>query len=559
MKGVVRLHSKEFAWILAASGLAYALAVLFASALEHIEQSVWTPLTQQPMGTYLGLSFLLITLGAAGGGWLMRSVDAGAAGSGIPQLKLAYWRDFALVPLRAVVVKFFAGLLCIGGGMSLGKEGPTVFMAGGAASVLATRLGLTAKHRRLLCACGASAGLAAAFNTPLAAVAFVLEEMLENLNSRLMGRLVLASFTAVFLLHWFRGSGALLELPQDVTSNWRSVLLSAPVAVLAGLAGAYFQKASLALRRRLRRFQEKSAFVPVLGAWITWCAGVAVFALTGRGGVFGLGFTDLNAALAGALPLGALALLLGGKWVATVTSYGSGGSGGIFAPSLFMGAMCGGLVGGLLQSSGWLGADGNESLAVVGMGAFLVAVVRAPATSLLIVFELTHDFDIIPPLMIGTLCALRVAKFVCKENFYNQVLADDGHDLARYRPAESFSDWKQRAVTWQANFSPCCLPVGDLGMARQIVESNPWRIYPAIEADGTVVGAVLRDDIAHAGDRLPVRSCAIVPAQSTLHDAQKAMLGTDLDFVVIVDTERRALAILTLHDLLRAQLSAMEE
>lgn len=144
--------------------------------------------------------------------------------------------------------------------MSLGKEGPTVFWGGGLGSLWARRLGLMAKGWRVLGACGAAAGLAAAFNTPIAAVAFVMEEMLENLNSRLMGRVMLASFVSVFLLHWLRGSGGVLELPQKAHFDFVVFLCAAPTAALAAVAGSLFQVAAFGLA------ETNASFLPGFAA-----------------------------------------------------------------------------------------------------------------------------------------------------------------------------------------------------------------------------------------------------------------------------------------------------
>ncbi|MGI8955325.1 MAG: chloride channel protein, partial [Chthoniobacterales bacterium] len=162
-------------------------AVVFELGINWIYLSTFVALSHRTPTVFL-LGTLAVVVGCSlGGGWLMSSVDQGAAGSGIPQLKFAFWQDFGLIRLRTVFVKFFAGLLHVGGGMSLGREGPSVFIAGGVASELSGRLGIPKQRRRRPTAAGAAAGLAAAFNTPLAAITFVLEEIVQDLNSPLVG------------------------------------------------------------------------------------------------------------------------------------------------------------------------------------------------------------------------------------------------------------------------------------------------------------------------------------------------------------------------------------
>jgi CIC family chloride channel protein len=273
----------------------------------------------------------------------------------------------------------------------------------------------------------------------------------------------------------------------------------------------------------------------------------------------GLGFHDLNAALEGSFVWSTLLLLLCGKWLATVACYGSGGSGGIFAPCLFMGAMCGALWGEILELIGIIGPEGVEILAVTGMCALLCAVVRAPATAILIVFEMTHDFAIIPALMLGTLTALWVGRHMCPRNFYNQVVHDDGIDMEHHRPPETFADWKQRPVSQFANFSPCCVPLEDVEEARKIVERTGWRIYPVVDADGKFCGAATREAIARATDSVPVAGCGVAQPSTSARKAQQDMLESALDFLVVLDARHRPIAVLTLHDLVRVQLAVMKE
>lgn len=554
------MKQKELVAICAVGATASFLAMAFGSGIAGLSELLWTPVLHMPVVGYLTWSFVILTLAGLLSGWMMAVWSPHAAGSGIPQLKAAYWRDCGTVGWLPVAVKFLAGIISIGGGMSLGKEGPTVFLAGGAGSVMAGRLGLTAKGRRLLTACGAAAGLAAAFNTPIAAVAFVLEELLENLNSRLMGRLLLASFISVFVLHWIRGGEGVLQLPEAVHFDWVVFLAAAPVALVAASAGGWFQLAALGWRRRIRAGSRlHPALRPLVGAWVTWALAAAAIVTTGHSGILGLGFADLNAALGGSLGVSVLAVLLVGKWLATVACYAWGGCGGIFAPTLFMGAMAGALFGSLLHSLGWVDSAGAEVLAVTGMCAFLCAVVRAPATAILIVFEMTHDFGIVPALMLGTLVAEKTAGVICKKNFYNQVLHDDGCELERYRPAEQFTDWKQRPLATYANFKPLCVPRDDRDRARQIATTSSYRFFPVVDSDGRLCGVTSSADITKSDESFPVAACRGVPPQTPMGEAQNAFLESSHDILVLVDPDNRPVAVLTLHDVMRIQLAAMSE
>ena len=298
-------------------------------------------------------------------GWLLNNFCKTASGSGVPQLKLAYWKEFGVVAWRTVWVKFVAGALSIGGGCSLGREGPSVQMAGGAASCLAGKLGTAKQRRRLPAAAGAAAGLAAAFNTPVAAVTFVLEELIQDLNSRYLGSILLASFIGALIAHTLIDDQPAFELFYVDPPRWITYVLTPVIAAVAALIGMYFQKSTLALRAARQDFKQVPMWLrPSIGAAITWVLGCSVFLLTGSTGVFGLGYDAMTEALTDDFQLdwSIAVLLLAAKLLATICCYGFGGCGGIFSPTLFFGCMSGIA----LSGADWLGvaaaADGSCSV-----------------------------------------------------------------------------------------------------------------------------------------------------------------------------------------------------
>ena len=183
----------------------------------------------------------------------MSKVSPDSEGSGVPKLKAAYWKDLGFISLRSVVVKFVAGILTLGGGTSLGREGPSVYVGGGLASNVAAALGVPKQGRRPASAAGAAASLAAAFNTPLAAITFVLEELLNNeFGSRVLGGVVLAAVTGALIVHAVLGPQPAFALPSAETVSWLMYAILPVVAVAASLIGVAFQRCTLALRARVR-------------------------------------------------------------------------------------------------------------------------------------------------------------------------------------------------------------------------------------------------------------------------------------------------------------------
>ncbi len=265
------------------------------------------------------VSLLVVAASSLIAGWLLSSYCPEAAGSGIPQVKLSFWKEFGYAPQRIAWIKFVAGVISIGGGQSLGREGPTVQIGANLASSLGGVLGVTKQNRRAASAAGAAAGLAAAFNAPLAAIAFVLEEIIGDLNSRFLGAVLLASVIGAFVVHAFIGPQPAFVLPLIKEPTWRAYLLMPFAAALSALAGIVFQRWSLGLRAMSRAWTFPPRWLhPFIGGMLTWIVGVAVFASYGRLGIFGLGYDDLSDALSHGMAWRLAAILLVGKLVVTV-------------------------------------------------------------------------------------------------------------------------------------------------------------------------------------------------------------------------------------------------
>ncbi|HEY3898693.1 MAG TPA: chloride channel protein [Chthoniobacter sp.] len=490
-------------------------------------------------------------------GWLLSRFCPEAAGSGIPQLKLAFWKDFGHTPGHIAIVKFIASSLSIGGGQSLGREGPSVQLGGTVASVLAGWFGVAKQQKRAASAAGAAAGLAAAFNAPLASVAFVLEEILEDLNSRLLGPVLLASVIGAFVVHAFLGAQPAFDLPRIDEPTWRAYVIMPFCAVLATLAGVIFQRSTLSLRARSRKWRWlPPMWRPLLAGWLTWGLGMAVYARTGRLGVFALGYDDLSVALSKGLVWKVAALLLVAKLIATILCYGLGGSGGIFSPHLFFGGMCGVAVAGVCNHFVALNESDRILLAVGGMSACLGGVVQAPVTSVLIIFEMTHQFALVPGLMIAALVSQLVARRFNHENFYQEALIQDGHDMAHVVPPRDLRSWQNLPVSAIAHFEPVVLTDLENGSLADALEKTPYQRYP-VAKDGKLHGILLRAEFEQA--KVESRPVSLHPAvtarpSQTIRQCQMLLIESVSGLIVITDTDQgRPLAVVTLHDLLRAQ------
>lgn len=543
-----------------AYGLSAGLAaVAFQAAMNWLYRLSFVNLSHQSRSVFLVGSFGVIVSTSLLVGYLLNTFCREASGSGIPQLKLAFWKDFGVVPWRVVWVKFVAGVLSIGGGCSLGREGPSVQLAGGLASNLAGAMGEPKQSRRLAAAAGAGAGLAAAFNTPLAAVTFVLEEIIGDLNSRLLGGVLLASVIGAFVVHGLIGRQPAFVLTGVESPAWLVYVLTPIIAAVGALIGVVFQKWTLALRARRQQFKHVPGWIrPSLGGIVTWGLGAWMFVATGHLGVFGLGYGDLSAGLNHELTWKIAGLLLAAKLVATVACYGLGGCGGIFSPTLFLGGMCGVCLAGLSSLILPLSAPDQLALTVVGMSACLGAVVRAPVTGILIVFEMTHEFSLVPALMIGALVSQAISRRLNHLSFYDSLIRQDGHEIEHVKPPRDLQGWQQLPVSAVANFRPVFVANLDPAELVKLLKSHPYQRFPVVEG-GAVTGILTRKEAesAVAEKRSPRLETAVtcLPGH-TIRELQSLLIESTALMVVLLDEPKgKILGLVTLHDLLRAEVS----
>lgn len=513
---------------------------------------------------FLIWSFVTIMATSLAVGYLLNSYCAAAKGSGIPQLKLAFWKDSGYIPWRVVWVKFIAGALSVGGGCSLGREGPSVHIAGGLASNLAGAMGKARQGRRDACAAGATAGLAAAFNTPLAAVTFVLEEIVGDLNSRFLGSVLLASVIGALVVHGILGEEQALTIGKVADLQWRVYLLIPVVAAAASLVGVLFQKWTLKLRRRRKTFQRVPTWArPAIGGFMTWVIGCSVFVYTGRLGVFGLGYQDLTEGLTdpGGLGWKIAGVLLVAKFTATYVCYGFGGCGGIFSPMLFLGGMCGVFLAGLCSEFVSLEQADHVMLAVVGMSACLGAVVGAPVTCILIVFEMTHEFALVPALMLGTIVSQAIARRLVKGNFYEGILKQDGHNLEHVIPPRDLRSWHQLPVSSIATFQPIAIRSLETDEIDKVLQAYPYHYFPVV-LDGKLAGVLsrMKGETAVREKSEPVLQPAVacLPTES-IKDLQTQLIESPTGVVMVWDKpDGNVIGLVTLHDLLRREVAASE-
>jgi CIC family chloride channel protein len=445
---------------------------------------------------------LIGLIGGSLAGWLVERLAPESAGSGIPQVKAALANVPIALNLRVALVKLLGVILTLGAGLNLGRQGPTVQVGAALAAQLSRWIPTSPAYRRQMIAAGAAAGLAAGFNAPIAGVLFVVEEFLRDFSGLTLGSAILASFIGAVVSRLL-GGGSLGLDPQITSFRVSSTVHDLPflliLGALAGIFGALFGR-GIFLSLNFNRY--------ILRLGLPWRVGLAGL-VTGIVVAFLPGAFRDSSGLQEFLSTGQaswrftlLAFVV--KFLLTLIAYGSGAPGGIFAPSLILGASLGYLVGFNAQQIDTFlgdsfglptGVTPPSTYALAGMGAFFSAVTRGPITAIVIVFEMTTDFNLVLPLMIGSVVAYLIADRIASGSFYNQLLAWNGINLEQElaQPQGQWGDlsaadvMQRRVETLSSDLS--------LQETRIAFSRSHHRGFPVVEK-GRLVGIVTQGDLS---------------------------------------------------------------
>ena len=432
-----------------------------------------------PVGGARWRRLLFPIVGSLSVGYLLFRYFPDARGSGVPQTKAALYAREGRITLRTVLGKFFCTSATLASGIPLGREGPSVQVGAGIASVLGRLLGLRPEKVKALLPIGAAAAIAAAFNTPLAAVLFALEEIVGDLHAPVLGSVVLASATSWGVLRLLLGNSPLFKVPQYQLVHPGEFAIYAVLGVAGGLVSVAFTQLLLVMRGCFLRFPQKTVwFQPVAGGILVGCLGWFVPQ------VLGVGYGYVGSALNGNMAVKLMALLLVLKLVTVTTSYASGNAGGIFGPALFIGAMLGGCVGTLAHHLFPAYTATPGAYALVGMGAAFAGIVRAPMTSVVMIFEMTQDYAVIVPLMIANLVSLFIASRLQKQPIYEALAIQDGIHLPSAESRQRHTSRQIiRIVRPATEYLPAETTVRE---ALERVHSSEFRSWLVIDRRGVV-------------------------------------------------------------------------
>jgi len=446
---------------------------------------------------------LVPTLGSLLTGYLLYRYFPLARGSGIPQTRAALFIHDGRISLRSVVGKFVCCSTSLASGIALGREGPSVYIGSGLASVISRKLGLSKNQVKSLVPVGGAAALSAAFNTPIAAVLFTLEEIMGDLHAPVLGSVVLASATAWIVLHLLLGDSPLFHVAGYKLVNPAELGIYVVLGIVGGFASVAFVKLLLYLRERFLRMPNATLWLQPVAGGLT--VGILGFFVPQ---VLGVGYDQIERVLNGDVILKVVFLLAVLKIIATAVAYASGNAGGIFGPSLFIGAMVGASVGSIAHLIFPASTAGPGAYALVGMGAAFAGIIRTPLTSVIMIFELTRDYTIIVPLMIANLIAFFISQKFQREPIYEALAHQDGMHLPSgpFRAATAL--WVTSAIRTPPQ--PLTLEM-KVDEAVELIDSSDLESWPVADDDG-LVGMVRVVDIRNAtlGNQRPVTIATIL-------------------------------------------------
>ena len=497
---------------------------------------------------------LFPVVGSLGIGYLLYRFFPDARGSGVPQTKAALFARDGNISLRTVLGKFFCTSATLASGIPLGREGPSVQVGAGIGSVLGRALRLRPDQVRNLIPVGAAAAIAAAFNTPLAAVLFALEEIMGDLHAPVMGAVVLASATAWLVLRVFLGNHPLFHVPEYQLVSTAEFGVYAILGILGGVLSAIFAKLLLGMRAAFLGFPAKTRwFHPVAGGLLVGLMGWFVPQ------VLGVGYSFVGQALNGTMAFKLMLLLIVLKLFAITTSYASGNAGGIFGPALFLGAMLGAIVGAIAHHFFPLYTALPGAYALVGMGAVFAGVVRAPMTSVLMIFEMTQDYNVIVPLMIANMISLFVASRLQHEPIYEALAVQDGIHLPSGGTQRNGQRQVIRVMQPASHLLPATTTVQQAVAQANTTEHNSWLVTTEQGVQGVLNLHALQAELL-ANPQKPLSEIIDpltfphVHTDQGLDVALERMGSNHLDLLPVVNRANihKLEGIVTLHDVLNS-------
>jgi len=510
--------------------------------------------TQPELASYYGIRTLFVPIiGGLLVGLLVHFFAREAKGHGVPEVMYAVTEKKGVIRPRIVIFKALASAICIGSGGSVGREGPIVQIGAAWGSSLGQLLKLRDHHLKTLVACGAAAGIAATFNAPIGGALFAFEVILGNFAMTNVSAIVISSVLSAAIGRIYFGNMASFPIPHYHVSGISILFLFAVLGIIGGLYGAAYAKVLLFFENLWDRVKTLPDWTkPALGGILIGAVGYFFPQ------VLGVGYPTVEKALLAHFGLSTLLILLVLKLLMTSITIASGGSGGVFAPGLYMGAMLGGAVG-ILFHLLFPHMDINVGVfAAVGMSTVFAGSAQAPITAMIMLFEMTGNYQLILPLMLATVIATTVSTKINRESIYTMKLMKRGFDIIRKRATDRLSSFLVEEAMHPERL--CLKDTLTLEEAYTKFENSEEWFATVRDHDGNLLGSVSKaqilEELQHHHNNSTVynilpKNIGHVPSKSTLSEASQIMNQLGLNYLLVIDNHFNHIGVIGSSDIIK--------
>ena len=544
-------------------------AVGFIELIALFREIFWIPWGGVFTGYTPGdLKVLLIPLLPAIGGLVAGPIGSlfpgEAKGQGVPEVMESVIMRGGILKMRTIFIRLFTSAICIGSGGSAGREGPIAQIGSAVGSYTAQVFKLSTNNTRTLLGAGAAGGIAATFNAPLAGTLFALEIILGEWHAAAFSPVIMSSVVATTVGRYIHGNIHAFDVPYYQLVNPMEIGLYIVLGILTGLTALLF----ILTQDRFEAFFNGKVKIhpwlkPALGGLILGFIGLAFPQ------IFGNGYGPMGTALMGNMAFGLMFVLIFLKIIATSLTLGSGGSGGVFAPTLYIGAMVGGTFGSVVHTLFPAITATKGAYALVGMGALCGAACHAPLTSILLLFEITGDYHIILPIMVACIVSNLTIRGIFPHSIDTLKLHKKGINVKAGVEATLLQELKVKdAMTFDVERIPQGMRFGEI--VRHITKSK-YSSFPVVDNDDHLVGILSFQDVREhvfepeledlivAKDVANMHNVITIAPSDSLKDALGKLAYRNVEHLVVLDPKdpRRILGILTRRDIISAYKKAI--
>jgi len=570
----IKLRRKEFIYYLRSSNASYFLlfsilvglsggfgAILFRWLIQQFKNLFFVK--GEDLLAFMG-SYYIILIPVLGGmiiGPLIHFFAREAKGHGVPEVISSMAIHGGKIRPRVGFIKALASSICIGSGGSVGREGPIIQIGSTIGSAIGQLFRLTEAKTKTLVACGAAAGIAATFNAPLGGIFFALEVILREYGLRNFSSVVLSSVTATVISRHFLGDHPAFQVPTfELYSLW-DIPYYFVFGLLTALAGWLFIKVLYKSEDIFDSLKIPEYFKPAIGGLLIGLIGLYFPQ------IFGVGYEVIESSINGGIALSVIIILVFLKIIATSITLGSGGSGGIFAPSLFIGALLGESFGQLIYQIFPTSVIPPGAYALVGMAAVFAGTAQAPISAILLLFEMTGNYKILPPLMITCVISAILVRWMTKNSIYTLKLIRQGIDINKYREVDLMDTITvSEAMIFNIITVFQSETVKEVGL---MIKSTGHRGFPVLNSNGKLVGIVTREDInralsiGNAGSevkRIMTKDITVCFPKESLKIALQKMAERNVGRIPVVnrDNQENIIGLITRKSLINAYNQALE-